>query len=132
MVPNLKRYGLSGENIVGVSLDVPGEKQFSLHRSVVPGLRTIGVIYDPAKSASLVEEADTAAQRLGMELLKVGVSSHKKVPGALRGMLGKIDALWPRRHNPTDGIPPRSQREDRTQERPDLRTRNTQVGEQDL
>jgi putative ABC transport system substrate-binding protein len=52
------------------------------------------VIYDPEKSETLVSEAATAAESLGIELLSTPVSSHKKVPNALRSMLGKIDALW--------------------------------------
>jgi putative ABC transport system substrate-binding protein len=94
MVSNPRRYGLSGDNIAGISLDVPGEIQFALYKTIVPTLKTVGVIYDPLKSGQLVEEAKGAAAKLGLKLLTVSVNSHKKVPGALRGMLGKIDALW--------------------------------------
>ncbi len=90
----VSRYGLVGENTVGISLDVPGEKQFSLFKDVVPGLKTIGVLYDPEKSGILVTDAAEAAEKLGIDLLRVSVSSRKKVPQALRGMLGKIDVLW--------------------------------------
>ena len=94
MVSNPHRYGLSGANLVGISMEVPGETQFALYKSVMPDLKTIGVIYDPTKSETLVLEADQAAQKLGLKLLMAPVSSHKKVPKALRDMLGKIDALW--------------------------------------
>ena len=94
MVSNPHRYGLLGKNIVGIPLDVPGETQFSIFKSVVPNLQTIGVIYDPQESSVLIQEAIEAARKLGLDLIDVPVSSHKKVPGALRGMLGKIDALW--------------------------------------
>jgi len=94
MVSNPQRYDLVGENIVGISLDVPGETQFARYKAIVPNLRTIGVIYDPTKSEALVLEATEAASKLGLELISVPVSSHKKVPEALRGILGKIDALW--------------------------------------
>ena len=94
MVSNPHRYGLIGENTVGISLDVPGEKQFPLFKSVVPDLKTIGVLYDPEKSGILVADAAEAARSLGVELLPAAVSSRKKVPEALRGMLGKIDVLW--------------------------------------
>lgn len=94
MVSNPHRYGLEGQNLVGITTDIPGEKQFALYKSVVPNLKTIGVIYDPEKSEALIEEANQAAEKLGLELIQVPVSSHKKVPKALRSMLGKIDALW--------------------------------------
>jgi len=94
MVSNPSRYGLAGENIVGISMDIPGATQFALYKTVMPHLKTIGVIYDPEKSNALIDEASQAAEKLGLELIKVPVSSHKTVPKALRGMLGKIDALW--------------------------------------
>lgn len=94
MVSNPYRYGLAGENLVGISMDVPGELQFKLYKSVVPHLKTIGVIYDPEKSEELVAEAALAAEKLGLVLLKVPVTSPKRVPDAMRSLLGKIDALW--------------------------------------
>ena len=94
MVSNPTRYGLAGENLAGISMDVSGETQFALYKTVVPNLKTIGVIYDPEKSETLITEATQAAESLGLELIKVPVSSSKKVPKALRSMLGKIDALW--------------------------------------
>ena len=94
MVSNPNRYELAGTNIAGISLDVPCEQQFKQYRILVPGLQTIGVIYDPEKSADIIAEADRAARRLGLTLVAVPVSSPKKVPGALRGILNKIDALW--------------------------------------
>lgn len=94
MVSNPSRYGLAGANLAGISMDVSGETQFALYKTVVPNLKTIGVIYDPEKSETLITEASQAAENLGLELIKVPVSSSKKVPKALRSMLGKIDALW--------------------------------------
>jgi len=94
MVSNPHRYGLTGENIVGISLDIPGAEQFQLYRSVIPDLNRIGVIYDPDKSEQLVSEARSAAEKMGIDLISKPVSSHKKVPGALREMLGNIDVLW--------------------------------------
>jgi putative ABC transport system substrate-binding protein len=94
MVSNPSRYGLAGANLAGISMDVSGETQFALYKTVVPNLKTIGVIYDPEKSNTLIEEASIAAEKLGLELIKVPVSSHKDVPKALRSILGKIDALW--------------------------------------
>lgn len=94
MVSNPSRYGLAGANLAGISMDVSGETQFALYKTVVPNLKTIGVIYDPEKSEQLIIEAAQAAEHLGLELITVPVSSSKKVPKALRSMLGKIDALW--------------------------------------
>lgn len=94
MVPNPHKYGLKGENIAGISLDIPVRTQFALYKSIKPALKTIGVIYDPEKTGAMVKEASGVAERLGLRLLASPVSSQKAVPAALRALLGKIDALW--------------------------------------
>ena len=94
MVPNPHKYGLEGKNIAGISLDIPIQTQFTMYKSLVPRLKTIGVIYDPEKTGTLVNEAKAVAQQLGLQLLASAVGSQKDVPAALRSMLGQIDALW--------------------------------------
>src|SRR5207248_9962568 len=46
------------------------------------------------KTAPIIAEARAAAERVGLKLLAVAVSSDKQVPAALREMLGKVDGLW--------------------------------------
>ena len=94
MVPNPHKYGLKGEKIAGISLDIPSEMQFAMYKSLLPTLKTIGVIYDPEKTGAIVTEARVAAEKLGLQLLASPVTSQKGVPAALRSVLGKIDALW--------------------------------------
>jgi putative ABC transport system substrate-binding protein len=94
MVPNPHRYGLGGGNVVGISLDIPIERQFTMYTSLVPTLRTFGVIYDPEKTGTMVREAQAVAEKLGLRLLDAPATSPKVVPAALRSLLGKIDALW--------------------------------------
>ena len=60
----------------------------------MPRLRTIGVLYDPEKTGTLITEARGVAQSLGLQLLATAVRSQKINPAALRSMLGQIDALW--------------------------------------
>lgn len=94
MVSNPTKYGLQGANLAGVSLDIPIRLQLAMYKSLVPTLKTLGVIYDPEKTGSMVLEGRAIAETLGFQLLASRVSSHKEVPAALRGLLGKIDALW--------------------------------------
>jgi putative ABC transport system substrate-binding protein len=94
MVPHPHKYSLKGDNIVGISLDIPLETQFTTYKSLVPGLKTIGVIYDPEKTGELIAESRGVAEKLGLKLLASAVSSQKGVPAALRSMLGSIEALW--------------------------------------
>jgi putative ABC transport system substrate-binding protein len=94
MVPNPRKHGLGGENMAGISLDIPIETQFTTYKSLVPTLRTIGVIYDPEKTGAMIKEAGAVAEKLSLRLLAIPVASQKAVPAALRGLLGKIEALW--------------------------------------
>jgi putative ABC transport system substrate-binding protein len=94
MVPNPHKYRLQGKNMAGISLDIPAELQFAIYKSLVPQLHTLGAIYDPEKTSLIAQEAQAAAQKLGLELLVAPVMSEKDVPAAIRGLLGKIDALW--------------------------------------
>ena len=94
MVPNPHKYGLGRDNMAGISLDIPVETQFATYKSLLPTLRTIGVIYDPRKTEAMITRAGAAAEQLGIQLHASSVASQKEVPAALRSMLGKIDALW--------------------------------------
>jgi len=94
MVSNPKKYDLVGNNIAGITLNIPVDAQFKAYKTLVPGLKTIGVIYDANNSGELIREANAVAQKLGVELVAVSVHSQKEVPEALRGMLGKVDSVW--------------------------------------
>jgi putative ABC transport system substrate-binding protein len=94
MVSNPPKYGLQGNNLAGVSLDIPVQMQLTMAKSLVPTLKTLGVIYDPEKTGAMILEARGVADTLGLQLLASPVSSHKEVPAALRGLLGKMQALW--------------------------------------
>ena len=84
----------SKNNLAGASLDIPPSSQFELLRSLVPGLRRIGLLYNPVEAKAIVEEAKISAQEMGLELIAVPVYSPQKVPDALRGLCGRVDALW--------------------------------------
>src|SRR5499427_4020324 len=94
MVSNPPKHGLHGANLAGVSLDIPVQTQLAMYKSLVPALKTLGVIYDPAKTGTMVLEARRIVDTLGLQLLAAPVSTPKEVPAALRSLLGKIEALW--------------------------------------
>ena len=94
MVRNPRKSGLEGDNIAGISLDVPIEAQLAMYKALLPTLRVIGVIYDPEKTGALVKEAGDVAEKFGLRFLAVPVAAQTEVPAALRGLLGKVDALW--------------------------------------
>ncbi len=83
-----------GEAIHGVVIDLPSLTQFKLIRDVFPKLRSIGVMYDPALSQQLIDEASASAKSLKLELISQPVRSMKDVPVALDYLKDKMDLLW--------------------------------------
>jgi putative tryptophan/tyrosine transport system substrate-binding protein len=94
MVSNPPKHGLQGANLAGVSLDIPVQLQLARYKALVPTLKTLGVIYDPTKTGTMVTEARGTVATLGLQLLTAPVSTPKEVPAAMRSLLGKIEALW--------------------------------------
>lgn len=94
MVRNPRKSGLEGDNIAGISLDVPIEAQLAMYKALVPTLQVIGVVYDPDKTGALVKEASEVGEKFGLRFLAAPVASQTEVPAALRSLLGKVNALW--------------------------------------
>jgi putative ABC transport system substrate-binding protein len=86
---------LSGErNITGVSMNISPEKQLRALLGALPKTKRIGLVYDPRRTASLVEDAQHAARKMGVTLLATKAESSKEVPSLIVDMRGKIDAFW--------------------------------------
>jgi len=89
-----EKYGLQTSNVTGIALEIPVDTQLKTFKAVVPTLKRIGVVYDPAKTSGLVHTAQEAARQLGLELVAVEVSSAKDLPETIRGLLPKVQGLW--------------------------------------
>ncbi|WP_447977921.1 ABC transporter substrate-binding protein [Candidatus Nitrospira bockiana] len=94
MVLDPEKYDLRAPNLTGISLQVPVERQFTAMHQLLPKLKRVGVLYDPDKTGTVVEEARKTAGRLGFELVERQIRSEKDLPSALRGLLAKVDVLW--------------------------------------
>ncbi|MGQ9810906.1 MAG: ABC transporter substrate-binding protein [bacterium] len=80
--------------MTGVSLDIAPEEQFKALLEIVPGVKRIGVIYDPNESEQIVDLGTRAANRLGIGLVTYPVTSEGQVPEGLTFIRPRIDALW--------------------------------------
>jgi putative ABC transport system substrate-binding protein len=86
---------LSGQKeIRGVSMMIQPKSQLMALRNAVPGIRNIGLLYDPEKSGRFVREARNAAARMGLTLIDEEVKTSKDVPSALMGIQDRIDSFW--------------------------------------
>lgn len=94
MVSRPEVYGLINDNITGVSLNISSYDQFKVLKSLFPGIKRIGVIYNPKITGKTVAAAAEDARRLDLELIAQGVHSGGDIPKAVRRLEGSIDALW--------------------------------------
>ena len=95
MVSNPGKRGLEGKNIGGIALNIPVFMQFTNYTNVVRNLKKLGVIYDETKTGDIIKEAKVEAEKIGIELAAISVSSQKAVADALKTLVAqKIDALW--------------------------------------
>ncbi|MBI4745359.1 MAG: ABC transporter substrate-binding protein [Deltaproteobacteria bacterium] len=86
--------GAGRSNITGIDMNIPPEEQFNALLQVVPSARRIGVIYEPSKSQSAVNEAEAAAGKLGVHLISRKVKTGAEAINAINQLEGTVDALW--------------------------------------
>jgi putative tryptophan/tyrosine transport system substrate-binding protein len=86
--------GTDGKNITGASMNVPVEQPIRLLKQLGSQIKRIGVIYNRARTGSLVRRAQVVAREEGLELVTREISSAKEVVGALESFQDGIDALW--------------------------------------
>ncbi|MEW6776303.1 MAG: ABC transporter substrate-binding protein [Bdellovibrionota bacterium] len=94
MVSNPYKEELKRENMTGVSLDVPVKVQLLTFKSVVPGIKRLGVIYNPEKTGDLIGQASFIAPSQGFQLITAKIESPEEVTQKLSAFSEGIDAFW--------------------------------------
>lgn len=93
-VLNFEEFDLITSSMKGVSGIPSLSAQFAAWKLLDPGLRRIGVITG-RQASYMVQEAETAARRNGLEIVHVEVSSDRAVPLAAQELDEKrIHGLW--------------------------------------
>ncbi len=81
--------------VKGSPLTASARDQLAKIESIMPGYKSIGVVYDQKNSGTFIKEAKTAAKELGIELIAAKARTGKDVPRATRKLAGMgIDAFW--------------------------------------
>jgi len=91
LVKNMKS---SGNNLTGATMDIPIKTQFEWLKKVVPDVNKIGVLYNPAETKVVIDEASKIAETMKVKLVAAPVHSEKDVPKSTRDLVRKVDALW--------------------------------------
>jgi putative ABC transport system substrate-binding protein len=86
--------GTDGKNVTGASMNIPVEQPIRLLKQLGSQIKRIGVIYNRARTGSLVRRAQVVARDEGLELVTREISSAKDVVAALESFQDGIDALW--------------------------------------
>jgi putative ABC transport system substrate-binding protein len=94
MILDPLKHRLTADNMTGVLLEIPTDRQFKIMRTFLPTLRRIGMMYDPDKSAPKLKEAASRASTYEFRLQGFPVEHEKDVPQQLRTLLSESEALW--------------------------------------
>jgi len=84
-------------NLVGIGSFLPVQEAFRIAREMFPGLKKVGVAWNPAEanSRAFVEKAREACQGWGIELLEANVENSNSVLEAEDSLVARgAEALW--------------------------------------
>ncbi|RNC67917.1 MAG: ABC transporter substrate-binding protein [Desulfuromonadales bacterium] len=83
-----------GNNITGIGMNIPPERQAAALQGALPRLKKIGIPYNPSQTGALAKRTQAVAKGLGIETIAREVRTPRDVLTAVEGMKGDIDALW--------------------------------------
>lgn len=91
-----KEWKSSGNNVTGTSDMVPMDQQLELLTSLVPDIKTIGVLYNTSEANSLiqVEELKKEAAKINIAVKEISVTNVSEIDQNLSAALNSIDALY--------------------------------------
>lgn len=78
----------------GISLNIPIGDQLAGIAASLPGLKAIGLIYDPDHNGDFSLEAIAAGKRMGIEVVPLAVHDRKTIPDVLKNNWLNIQGLW--------------------------------------
>lgn len=86
----------NGGNATGVSDLSPIDSHMALVKTIVPGAKKIGVVFNPgeANSVTLVDLVKKHAPSHGMEVVEAGAPKSSDVLAAARSLVGKVDVIY--------------------------------------
>ncbi len=94
MVLSNSFIGSDQNNVTGVSLTIPPEKQFEIIKQVMPDLSSMGVLYNVDENRSLVNSARNAAKNQNIDLIGFELRNEREVPRTFQNALRFTDAVW--------------------------------------
>lgn len=81
------------DNLTGVYLEFPIERQLERLRAVLPKATAIGIVYDPKQNEGRVRATKVAAAKLGLRVEARPVSAARELPLALSSLANSVSVL---------------------------------------
>lgn len=81
------------EQVSGVILKIPVEKQLAWLKRLLPDARRVAVLYDPAENAAWVERARRVAEQMDLEIFAIDIEHPSRLTMALATISRKADVL---------------------------------------
>ncbi len=82
------------DNITGISMNIPPEKQLAVLHRVLPKAKKIGLVYCRRTAGRTVDRANRAAAKRGIEMIALKAEGPADFPVLLRSMKGDVDVYW--------------------------------------
>ncbi len=89
----VETFNRPGGNVTGASLSIPPRTQFEYFKTIIPNLKTIGVLYS-ANTASMIPPAQVVARSCGLELIALRVDSDKDLAARVDSITKVAQGLW--------------------------------------
>jgi putative tryptophan/tyrosine transport system substrate-binding protein len=92
----VKSMDKSGTHAIGVSDVAPIDKQLALIKEILPEAKNIGILFNTGESNSAVQIAiaEQEASKLGLNIIKQGVSDRADIALSAASLLEKVDAIY--------------------------------------
>lgn len=85
---------LRGPRMRGINYTIRAQEQIAMLRKIYPGMRRVGVVYNPSNSGFEVNWMEEAAREAGVAMFKFKVDVDQDVERALANLAGKVEMLW--------------------------------------
>jgi putative ABC transport system substrate-binding protein len=90
------RNGHPGGNVSGVADLVPTELQINLVKELVPGLKTLGLVYDSSQDSAraTANSIKEIAPKMGFTVIESPAMGVNNVASATQSLVGRVDAIF--------------------------------------
>ncbi len=82
------------DNATGVLMEHSVDVQLEYLKRILPDVERLGVLFNPSENLQRVDQAQSVAQSMKLELIRGRVETPRDLPGALRLISGNVQVIW--------------------------------------